>query len=130
MIDSMGSKMKDYGPFLLRVALGVMFVAKGVDDLRNLSGHPPFWSVVSAGVELVGGLLALIGLLTRWAAMGLAVVMFIGLVTECGSFRSIVDYRETHAWMFTYLMMSLALWCLGGGEWSVDLRNKRKTQET
>lgn len=130
MIDSMGKKMRDYAPFMLRLALGVLFIVKGIDDVRHLSGHPPFWSVVTAVAELLCGLLVLIGLLTRWAAFALALIMFVGLIRICGSFGSIVDYREEHHWMFTYLMMSLALWGLGGGECSVDLRNKRKEQET
>ncbi len=123
MVDKIGSQFKDYAPFVLRLALGVVFIIQGVRDLTRLGSSPPVWTLVSVGVSVVGGLLVLIGLLTRWAAAALLIVTVVAIADWPG-FRVIHD--RNHQLLFAALMMSLAVFFSGGGDWSVDMKNKRK----
>ncbi len=125
MVDAIGSKFKDYAPFLLRLGLGTIFIISGVLAAVRLSPSPPLWDALSAGVQVLCGLLVLIGWLTRWAAAGLAALM-LALIIQGPKLHAFIDRQDQ--WMFAYLVMSLAVYCTGGGKLSVDLRNKRKEQ--
>src|SRR5258708_980035 len=78
----------DIAFFLLRVAIGLIFAAHGAQKVFGWWGGPgmdgwrgamehmgirpaAFWAVVSAGVELIGGLLLVLGLFTPFAAAAL-----------------------------------------------------------
>ncbi len=123
MVDSIGGKFKDYAPFLLRLGLGVIFIINGVHAVSRLGSSPPLWEAASAGLQVLCGLLVLIGWLTRWAALALAVLMLVRII-QGPQLHAFI--RTEHQWLFAYLMMGLAVFCLGGGKCSVDLRNKRK----
>jgi uncharacterized membrane protein YphA (DoxX/SURF4 family) len=120
MIDKLGSNFKNYAPFMLRVGLAAFFLIRGfaaLDGTRDL---------LKVGVMIVGGLAALIGFWTRWAAFALGIVAFLMIVERHG-FRTITE--PNFQMPFLAFMMCAALWCAGGGEYSVDLRNKRKNVE-
>src|SRR5947207_13891598 len=72
MLDKMGSNFKDYAPFILRVGLATVFIIQGARDVTN---HGSVESLVIGGIELLGGLFALIGFLTRLAAGALLALM-------------------------------------------------------
>jgi putative oxidoreductase len=84
--------MESYGPVVLRVAVGTMFVAHGMQKLFGAFGGgglpgtavyfesiglaPGFpLAVAVALTEFVGGLLLLAGIFTRYASMALIVAM-------------------------------------------------------
>lgn len=78
-----------YGAFLLRLALGVMAIGHGVMKLMDLEGTAGFFSSVGLPgglaylvmlVEVVGGVLLVAGLFTRWVALALALVLVGALV--------------------------------------------------
>jgi uncharacterized membrane protein YphA (DoxX/SURF4 family) len=125
MLDSLGGQCKDWAPFLLRLGLGVIFLIQGCRDVSHLSSSPSLRAVVTALIAVVGGLLVLIGLLTRWASAAIAglVVYWIVDGPQLAAFT-----RWDAQFYFAYLVMALALFCLGGGPLSVDLRQKRKQQ--
>ena len=66
MLDKYGSKYSDYAPVLLRLALGLTFIVHGSRHL-DVHHHAVGHHLVTA-IELVGGVLVLIGLATREAA--------------------------------------------------------------
>jgi len=55
---------------------------------------------------------------------GLAVLLIVWIAHDPNRLHVIT--RREHQWMFAYLVMSLALFGLGGGKCSMDLRKKRR----
>lgn len=74
---------------IMRVVLGIIFVFHGVDKLQmglgnveawfSSIGVPGFFAYVAAVLELVGGILLILGLFTRYVS-GLFVIMLIGAI--------------------------------------------------
>ena len=124
MLDRVGGGFKDYAPFMLRVGLAVIFISAGAHALVNLNRHASTASIVVAAVQILGGLFCLIGFLTRWAAFGLAAVMVYLILDRPGVVYAVT--RWDHQLYFALLVMSAALFGLGGGKWSVDEKAKRK----
>ncbi len=137
-----------------RLAISIYSMARPNEDGKALlpafmgKGKWPIWIAFAVGMtELVGGILILIGLLTRFAAFMLAGIM-VGAIwmTTIGpvmifnqpgwpSFLHIlpaIDYSSPdqamqtfqawQSWMFQFAMLmgSLSLVCLGAGPLSVD----------
>jgi putative oxidoreductase len=118
------------GPLALRLSLGAVFLGTGWGKLHNLGqvtsfftelGIPfPAWhAAVVSGIELVGGTLILLGLLTRFAALPLMAVMAVAILTakrpEIDGIRSLLAFEE-----FTYLAGFLWLFVAGAGKASLD----------
>jgi putative oxidoreductase len=120
----------------LRVATGLMFFAHGWVHLRRVREGPGVtnwfaslgmrqpalnaWMVTL--VELGGGPMLALGLLTPLAAasvIGVAVVAWITNHRKAGFF---VYNRPTEGWEYVMLMtfVGLAIGALGPGEWSLD----------
>jgi len=87
------NSLQPWGALLLRLALGVSMSVHGYDKVvrhgaLNHFAHYvvtlglPYWSgYVSAYIEFVGGILVLIGLLTRFAAGLIAINMLVAFFT-------------------------------------------------
>jgi putative oxidoreductase len=91
-----------YGAFLLRVSQGVLFLAHGAMKLFVFTpagtaqyfaslGLPPALGYLTMVAELVGGVLLLAGVLTRWVAIGL--VPFV--------LGSIIFVHGANGWVFS-----------------------------
>jgi putative oxidoreductase len=93
----MMARWHDLAALPLRVALGIIFLVHGAQKLFGLFGGPGlsgvaeflaslglvpgmFWAFVAGVLELVGGAALLLGLLTRWVALALALEMAVSLV--------------------------------------------------
>ena len=126
------------GLAVLRLVIGLVFVAHGgqklfVYGLDGVSGAFGQMGIPMAGiagplvafVEFFGGLALIVGLLTRLAALGLAVTMLgaIGLVHLKGGFFLPNGYE----YAFALLGAALTLALTGAGRWSVDERLARRT---
>ncbi len=79
----------DVGLLLLRVGVGLVFVAHGVAKFQNMDGtiaffngigFTSFWAYLVASVELFGGLAMLIGIFTEIAGVLLAMVMLVAIL--------------------------------------------------
>ena len=125
MLDNIGGKFKDYAPLVLRMGLAVLVIVNGAGLLRDV-GSRQIGELVVAGVFMLGGLLVLIGFLTRWAAAALIIVLLIQIL-DYPRLRAITD--SDHQYLFAALMMSFAIYFAGGGEMSVDLKQKRKQEK-
>jgi putative oxidoreductase len=121
----------------VRLALGIIFIGHGAQKVFGAWGGPgwakftaadaPFafmrpawlWLAMAAVAELAGGLLVLLGLLTRVGAFFLACVMLTAMLGKhWGAFFAPSGIEYTVA----LLGMSLALLIAGGGRLSVDER--------
>lgn len=121
----------------IRLALGAVMVAHGAQKVLGsfdgpgfnafISGNTPFsfmrptwlWLAAAAFAEFVGGLLVIIGFLTRPAAFLIACTMLtaiVGVHWSGGFFAANRGYE----YPLSLLAMSVALMIAGGGQASVD----------
>ena len=135
-------RYRAYGPLVLRVALGLVMMGHGSQKLFGAFGGGGlsqtagffgqigivpgyFWAVVVAVVETFGGLLVLIGLLTRVAGLLIAITMFVAMVwvhLPNGFFLSNRGIEYT----LVLFAAALALVLTGPGTPSVDALLKRQ----
>jgi putative oxidoreductase len=123
-------KMSWLGPTLARLTVGVVFMTTGwgklhgLDDVTKLFTDlhipaPAFQAALVATTEFVGGLLILIGLFTRLAALPLAVTMVVAILTakrgDIDGLSTLLGFEE-----FTYLVVFLWLAVAGPGPLSLD----------
>ena len=119
----------------LRLSLGTIFMAHGAQKLFGwFGGHgleatggffasqlgmQPgiFWAALAGGGEFFGGLLVLLGLLTRFGALNLAVVMLVAMLSVHNKSFFLPDGME---YTVALLGASLALMISGGGALSLD----------
>ncbi len=120
---------KGFAPVILRVVTGVVFVVHGYGKLFGgmeqftafVTGNlklPAALAWVAAGIEFFGGTALILGLLTRLAALGIALVMAVaiskvhwaaGLTAEGG-----------YEYPLTLLCVAVSLMLTGGGPLSLD----------
>jgi len=88
------------------------------DAARGMLVAPGLAAVILTAVESLGGLALLLGLFTRWAAIPLAIVMLVAILTvhlKAGFFLP-----DGYEFALTLLGANVALALLGSGEASVD----------
>jgi putative oxidoreductase len=127
-------------PTVARVALGVVFVETGWGKLHSLAGvtryfaelgipFPGIQAPLVSTIELVGGLLLILGLATRLAALPLIGTMVVAILTAQraqihgpGDLFGLVE--------FAYLTIFLWLAIAGAGRFSLDhlLARRRAVQ--
>lgn len=112
----------------LRIVSGFLFFWHGMQKLVGFppSGHgemPPHITYVAGPIELIGGLLVMIGLFTRWAAflcsglMAAAYWMAHGLP---GGFASPLPIQNQGELAVIYCFVFLFISARGAGIWSLD----------
>jgi len=127
--------MADIAILILRLALGCMFAAHGLQKVFGLFGGPGiggfsemlsglgfkpsiFWAYLAAYAELVGGILLAIGFLTRGAASVLLVLILVAAFkvhVSKGFFLSQGGFEYT----FIIFSVCLALILLGPGKFTI-----------
>ena len=129
-------KLKPLALFLLRLGIGVIFVHEGylklfVNRAVFLKlfpswGFPSYFAYVAGALELFGGILLILGLLTRLAGLLFAVEMAIALITVHIPHGG---WRDVHATGLVLLLCvgSFALAAVGPGSWSVDAQIFKRT---
>ncbi len=98
----MEAKKLSWAIFILRLCLGVIFVAHGLQKVFGLFGGPGiegfskmitgiganpalFWAWAVAIVELLGGIFLILGVLPRLSAAAIGVVMIVAIITIHGA---------------------------------------------
>lgn len=127
-----------FAPLLARVTLGVLFMSTGWGKVHNLDKvgaffaelgipAPAFQAAMVSYVELIGGALILIGLVTRLAAVPLLVSMAVAILTaKRDEVHGMADLFGLVEWTYLVLLAWLAL--AGPGRASLDrllFRGKR-----
>lgn len=122
-----GGGAGDVGLLFLRLAgvgLATHGYAKvfggGIDDVISATKDmgfplPAIFGWAAAVSELLGGALVAVGLFTRPAAVFAAITMFVAAFLRHAS-----DSFKERELALAYLVILLALACMGPGKWSVD----------
>jgi putative oxidoreductase len=120
---------------VLRVVLGIVFIAHGVPKLTGFSGTmnffttqlgiPAVFAFLAIMAEGLGGFGLVAGLLTRVAAFGIAVNMAVAVYLlhwQHGFFMNWFGNQKGEGYEYHLLVIALAaaLMIRGGGKWSID----------
>jgi putative oxidoreductase len=101
------------GPLAVRIVVGWVFLWSGWTKL------PEFFTPLASGIEFVGGILLLVGLLTRFAAVPMMIVMAVAIISakwaEVDSLETFLGFDEV-----AYFVMFAWLAIAGPGPVSVD----------
>lgn len=118
------NRYTDYAYALLRIVCGFLFMFHGSQKLFGFPGGardgiPEFIIYIAGPIELVGGLLIMIGLLTRQAAFlsaGLMAAAYFMAHATSALFPILNRGELAIIYCFVYLYIA----CVGGGIWSID----------
>ena len=117
-------------PLLARITVGWVFVESGWGKLHHLDKVtafftelglpvPGFQAHLVASTEFFGGLLVLVGLLTRVASVPLMIVMTVAILTarreDLHGFSDLIGFAE-----FLYMLLLFWLAVAGAGAVSLD----------
>lgn len=129
----MAELLPGFAPVLLRLLLGIIFVAHGYPKLKNLKGTASwltsvgfkpgvFWAVVLGVTEFAGGIALLLGFLTRVAVLFLFISMLVATYFKVFTWKTKFTLQEGMGYEFDLLLLAAlaALFLLGAGDWSVD----------
>ena len=127
--------------FLIRLMVGVVFVSEGLQKflfpaLRGAGRFesiglpsPEFLGYFVGSFEVLCGLLILLGLLTRFAAIPLITIMIVAISTtkiQIGLNDGFWQMMHAARTDFSMLIGSIFLLIRGGGRWSFDHRMFQK----
>jgi putative oxidoreductase len=114
---------------IIRLVLGIIFLVHGADKVGSLSetvermsmglGISPIMAFLVCAIEFLGGLGLILGLFTRFAAAGIAIVM-IGAVITIHAQHGFFLQNHGYEYNLALLGMCVALILAGGGPWSID----------
>ena len=117
-------------PLAVRITVGWVFLWSGWEKLQILPTMikrfaewgipaPEFMAPLASGIEFVGGLLLLLGLLTRFAAVPLMIVMVVAIISakwaDVDSLETFLGFEEV-----SYFVMFAWLAIAGPGPVSLD----------
>ena len=134
------SALEQYAILLVRVALGLFFAISGANKLFAAAGRevmydtlikaavpfPGLMTYFVSGVELVGGSLVAVGLLSSLACLALLVDMLVAILTTAlPAMRkglSSLDWLDDFLYLPEVLYVLFFVWliCSGPGQFSVD----------
>ena len=130
LIHSIAAKLAWLPPLLARVTLFAIFFPSGKGKLSDLSGptqyftdlgipFPHFNAILAACVEVGGGALLLVGLLTRVVSLPLIITMIVAIITaKWPKLESGWDFFGWDEW--AYIVVLLYLFVYGPGALSLD----------
>ncbi|MCO5168792.1 MAG: DoxX family protein [Planctomycetes bacterium] len=139
------------GPLVLRLALGVVMFAHGAQKVlgwwggagvtgtfeafQQAWGIPPYLTVLTMMAEFGGGLLLIVGALTRLAALAIGINMVVAVLVnhvQHGFFMDWYGVAEGHGFEYHILAvgMAVALLVHGGGKASIDRALERREEVT
>jgi len=140
MIDWLVETNGGIVPLILRLTLALVMLPHGAqktlgwfgghgfrDTMADFtkSGFPPALAFLAVMAEFLGPLGLAVGLLTRVAALGIAVVMLVAILTVHRQHGFFMNWRGTQAgegveYHVLALGLALALIVNGAGAWSID----------
>ncbi|MBN4066627.1 DoxX family protein [Simkania negevensis] len=127
---------------LIRIIWGVLFILEGWHKFADISGtasffqelgftYPTLMVLLTASVELLGGILLLVGFFTRIAAIFLIITMIIAAIMA-PSHAHFLGYSSGQTETFlaqiplTFAYACFVTFLFGAGKWSLDHRITKK----
>ena len=109
---------------LMRIFVGLLFLWHGTQKLFGFpgaapEGAPSFVIYVAGPIELVGGILVMIGLFTRWAAFLCSGLMAAAYLMAHGM-NAIFPIENRGELAALYCFVFLFISAQGAGIWSID----------
>ena len=109
---------------LMRIVAGFLFLWHGTQKLLSVPMPPPpqlpaFVTAIAGPIELVGGLLVMIGLFTGWAAFLCSGLMAFAYWMAHGT-QALLPIQNMGELAALYCFVFLYLSSQGSGIWSVD----------
>jgi len=98
---------------------------KGTMKFFTSSGIPAVFALLAIAAEFLGPLSLSVGLLTRVAALGIACVMLVAILTVHGSYGLFMNWYgnqtgEGFEYHLLVIGIAITLIIVGGGTWSLD----------
>ena len=126
--------LADYSSYcyaLMRIVVGFLFLWHGSQKLFGFpigmpAGVPPFITYVAGSIELIGGILVMIGLFTHWAAFITSGQMAVAYWMAHGT-KALLPIQNNGELAVLYCFVFLCIASHGGGVWSVDAMRNRRT---
>ena len=114
---------------LLRIVVGFLFLWHGAQKLFGFpsgmpAGVPAFITYVAGPIELLGGILVMIGLFTHWAAFIASGLMAFAYWMAHGT-KALLPLQNNGELAVLYCFAFLFIAAQGGGIWSIDSLLKR-----
>jgi uncharacterized membrane protein YphA (DoxX/SURF4 family) len=118
-----GAVNSDLGILVIRLALALVFIIHGLAKFQNMDGTIGFFSSLGlipaiaylvATVELVGGVLLLLGLFSKWVSLSLAIDMAFAIILVKLQKPFIGGYE----YELTLMLVALGLSLLGTGKYT------------
>ncbi len=111
---------------VMRMTVGFLFLWHGMQKLFGFpleppAGAPEFIIYVAGPIELVGGLLVMLGLFTRWAAFICSGLMAVAYWLAHGT-EALLPLRNGGELAALYCFVFLFISARGAGSWSLDAR--------
>lgn len=124
------SSYNSQGYALMRIVVGFLFLWHGAQKLFGIPspipGEVPAFIIYIAGpIELIGGILVMIGLFTRWAAFLASGLMAAAYWMAHGT-KAMLPFQNGGELAALYCFVFLFISTQGGGMWSVDAAQKRR----
>ncbi|MDR0269671.1 MAG: DoxX family protein [Paenibacillus sp.] len=117
-------------PTLLRVVLGVIFLVHGINKFQMGLGNveawfssmdiPGFMAYVAAIIEVVGGVMLIIGLFTRVAA-ALFAIMMVGAIVTVKLSAGLLGNDQMPGYELELSLMLLSVYLLAAGPASLSI---------
>jgi putative oxidoreductase len=109
---------------LFRIVVGFLFLCHGMQKLFGFPGTmppgaPAFIVYIGGSIELIGGILVMIGLFTRWAAFISSGEMAVAYWMAHGP-RALLPIVNQGELAVVYCFAFLFIAARGAGIWSVD----------
>jgi putative oxidoreductase len=125
------NKWGDIAPFVLRVVIGIVFAFHGYD--KFVQGTPAvtafltslgfplatFFAIALIAVELVGGVMLILGLYTHWVAKLFIIVSAVAFATVHATHGFTIQ-NGGYEYILTLLAASISLMITGPGKYSLD----------
>jgi uncharacterized membrane protein YphA (DoxX/SURF4 family) len=125
----------DIPTLLCRLAVGLVFLSEGLQkyitpDATGVGrftkigfSNPSFWAYFTGSFEIVCGILVLLGLLTRLAAIPLLIVMIVAFITtkvQILTNKGFWSFAHEYRTDFSMTLLLIYLLIYGGGNKSID----------
>jgi putative oxidoreductase len=114
----------------MRIVTGFLFLWHGAQKLFSFptampGGVPAFITYIAGPIELIGGILVMIGLFTRWSGFLASGLMASAYWMAHGT-KALLPIQNNGELAVLYCFVFLFISTQGGGIWSIDAAQKRR----